>query len=39
MKLAELDVNVLLPGHNRIVKDVAKNYILQTANQWAPYLE
>ncbi len=39
LKLADMDVNVLLPGHNRIVKNVAKNYILQTANQWAPYLE
>ena len=39
MKLADIKVNVLLPGHNRIVKDVAKNYILQTAKQWASYLE
>jgi len=39
MKLADLKVDVLLPGHNRIVKSVAKNYILQTAKQWAPYLE
>jgi hydroxyacylglutathione hydrolase len=39
MKLADMDVNVLLPGHNRIVKNVAKEYILQTAKQWAPYLE
>ncbi len=39
MKLADLNVDVLLPGHNRIVKNVAKDYILQTAKQWAPYLE
>ena len=39
MKLADMKVNVLLPGHNRIVKDVAKSYILQTAKQWASYLE
>jgi len=39
MKLADIKVNVLLPGHNRIVKDVAKSYILQTAKQWASYLE
>ncbi len=39
MRLAEMDVRILLPGHNRIVKNVAKNYILQTAKQWAPYLE
>ncbi len=39
MKLADMEVNVLLPGHNRIVKSVAKGYILQTARQWASYLE
>jgi hydroxyacylglutathione hydrolase len=39
MKLAEMNVSVLLPGHNRIVKNVAKDYILQTAKQWASYLE
>ena len=39
MKLAEMNVDVLLPGHNRIVKNAAKGYILQTAKQWAPYLE
>jgi hydroxyacylglutathione hydrolase len=39
MKLAGINVNILLPGHNRIVKNVAKGYILQTANQWASSLE
>ena len=38
MRLAELDVEVLLPGHNRIVKGVKPGYILDTAKQWAPYL-
>jgi glyoxylase-like metal-dependent hydrolase (beta-lactamase superfamily II) len=38
MTLAELDVNILLPGHNRIVESVAPGYILQTAKQWEPYL-
>ncbi len=38
-RLASMNVNVLLPGHNRIVRNVAKGYILQTANQWASYLE
>ena len=38
MALAELDVEVLLPGHNRIVENVTPGYILDTANQWAPYL-
>jgi hydroxyacylglutathione hydrolase len=38
MALAKLDVNVLLPGHNRIVEAVAPGYILETARQWGPYL-
>jgi hydroxyacylglutathione hydrolase len=36
--LGKLEVNVLLPGHNRIVENVKPGYILETANQWAPYL-
>ncbi|MGM0427060.1 MAG: MBL fold metallo-hydrolase [Thermodesulfobacteriota bacterium] len=38
MTLAELDVQVLLPGHNRIVEAVSPGYILKTAKQWGPYL-
>ena len=38
MRLGELDVNLLLPGHNRVVKDLPEGYILSTARQWAPYL-
>jgi hydroxyacylglutathione hydrolase len=38
MKLADLSVRVLLPGHNRIMKDVPDGYILKTAKQWASYL-
>jgi hydroxyacylglutathione hydrolase len=38
MRLAALDVEVLLPGHNRVVKGVKPGYILDTAKQWAPYL-
>ncbi|UCF57642.1 MAG: MBL fold metallo-hydrolase [Deltaproteobacteria bacterium] len=38
MRLAELEVDILLPGHNRIVKDLPAGYILQTARQWEPYL-
>jgi glyoxylase-like metal-dependent hydrolase (beta-lactamase superfamily II) len=38
MRLAELEVDILLPGHNRIVKDLPAGYILKTAQQWAPYL-
>ena len=37
-RLAELDVKILLPGHNRIVKDLQPGYILKTAKQWASYL-
>jgi len=36
--LAELDVDILLPGHNRIVKGVKPGYIRSTAEQWEPYL-
>jgi len=39
MRLAELDVDFLLPGHNRIVKGVKQDYIRDTAEQWAPYLQ
>lgn len=38
MTLADLDVQILLPGHNRIVETVSPGYILKTAQQWAPYL-
>ena len=38
IRLGELLVNILLPGHNRIVKDLPAGYILQTARQWEPYL-
>ncbi|MFC1820526.1 MBL fold metallo-hydrolase, partial [Thermodesulfobacteriota bacterium] len=32
--LAELEVNILLPGHNRIMEQVPAGYIRQTAEQW-----
>lgn len=38
MTLAGLDVDILLPGHNRIVEDLPSDYILKTVRQWAPYL-
>ena len=38
MRLAELEVDILLPGHNQIVKGLPKNYILKTAKQWESYL-
>jgi len=39
LRLAELDVEILLPGHNRVVKGVKPGYIRDTAKQWAPYLK
>jgi glyoxylase-like metal-dependent hydrolase (beta-lactamase superfamily II) len=38
MRLAELEVDFLLPGHNQIVKNLPKDYILKTAHQWESYL-
>lgn len=38
MRLADLEVDILLPGHNRIVKGLPPGYILETARQWGPYL-
>jgi glyoxylase-like metal-dependent hydrolase (beta-lactamase superfamily II) len=37
-RLAELEVEILLPGHNSVVKGVKSGYIRETAKQWAPYL-
>ena len=39
IRLAELEVDILLPGHNRIVKGLPKGYICKTARQWEAYLE
>jgi hydroxyacylglutathione hydrolase len=36
--LAELEVDILLPGHNRIVQGLPAGYIHQTAKQWEAYL-
>ena len=36
--LAKVEVEILLPGHNPIVKGLPKGYILKTAKQWEPYL-
>ena len=38
MRLAELEVAILLPGHNRIVKNLPNDYIVKTVRQWEPYL-
>ena len=37
-RLAELQVNVLLPGHNEIVERLPAGYIQKTAKQWEAYL-
>ena len=34
LALSTLDVEILLPGHNRIVRDLPANYILETEKQW-----
>ena len=38
MRLAELEVDTLLPGHNRTVTGLPKGYILKTAHQWGSHL-
>jgi hydroxyacylglutathione hydrolase len=38
MRLAGIEVDVLLPGHNRIVANLPTGYILKTVKQWEPYL-
>jgi hydroxyacylglutathione hydrolase len=38
MRLAKEEIDILLPGHNRILTKVPSDYILQTARQWEPYL-
>jgi hydroxyacylglutathione hydrolase len=38
LALSTLDVDILLPGHNRIVENLPGNYILETEKQWEPHL-
>ena len=38
MRLAALKVNMLLPGHNRIIEGLPPAYIQKTAKQWEAYL-
>lgn len=38
LRLAELEVDVLLPGHNQIVRKLPAGYIRETAKQWEAYL-
>jgi hydroxyacylglutathione hydrolase len=37
-RLSEMDVKMLLPGHNRIMNDVPDGYIKKTLEQWRGYL-
>jgi hydroxyacylglutathione hydrolase len=37
-RLAELEVDILLPGHNRVEINVTPGYIRETAKQWERYL-
>lgn len=36
--LGKLDVDILLPGHNQIMKGVPGDYIRRTTKMWEPYL-
>ena len=38
LQLGELEVNTLLPGHNRIVQNLPPGYITDTARQWTAFL-
>ncbi len=37
-RLAKLEVEMLLPGHNQLVKGLPADYIEKTAKTWEPYL-
>jgi hydroxyacylglutathione hydrolase len=37
-RLSELKVDILLPGHNQIVKGLPAGYIKRVIKMWAPYL-
>jgi len=37
-RLSGLEVEILLPGHNRIDRELPKTYLEDTARQWEPYL-
>ena len=38
IRLSELEVDILLPGHNQIVKGLPKDYLTKTVRQWESYL-
>lgn len=37
-RLSERKVEILLPGHNRIVKNLPEGYLFETLKQWEPHL-
>jgi glyoxylase-like metal-dependent hydrolase (beta-lactamase superfamily II) len=37
-RLADLEVDILLPGHNQIVKGLPTDYVRKTAKMWESYL-
>ena len=37
-RLSGLEVDILLPGHNRIARELPEGYLEETARQWEPYL-
>jgi len=37
-RLSQRKVEILLPGHNQIVKNLPEGYTLETLKQWEPYL-
>jgi hydroxyacylglutathione hydrolase len=37
-RLAELEVDMILPGHNQLAKGLPPDYIMRTAKTWEPYL-
>lgn len=37
-RLSGLEVDILLPGHNRIARDLPKGYLEEIARQWESYL-
>lgn len=39
IRLSELEVDILLPGHNQIVKGLPKDYLAKTVRQWEAYLK
>ena len=38
LRLAELEVDILLPGHNKIVKNLPSGYISKTVKKWENFL-